>query len=219
MNNSTTNPSDLKFCIRCEINKPIAEFYRKHTTRDGLSPYCRVCQLAALEKSKQASRERKERSNIRPYEQLAIDKLNNEGVHATSGAYHKGMAWVDIVVFGCIKIETRACIPANGAYKWHIGASHSRQIRLHNNHFLLLVALEDQPRFFVFSPIHPVFYSRGKLKTGIVYNPDVNQRKVRNSLTSEMMQYHEDKWDWINELFDLMREQKNFDMPNTAFGN
>lgn len=41
-----------KFCCVCQEEKPLSEFYREKTTRDGKSSRCKSCTLAAVEYSK-----------------------------------------------------------------------------------------------------------------------------------------------------------------------
>jgi hypothetical protein len=36
--------ADLKRCLRCGKDKPLAEFTRNKSTTDGLCPYCKECQ-------------------------------------------------------------------------------------------------------------------------------------------------------------------------------
>lgn len=37
-------PPPSKTCSRCRITKPRAEFYRAAASKDGLTPWCKVCQ-------------------------------------------------------------------------------------------------------------------------------------------------------------------------------
>lgn len=33
----------MKTCVKCDVSKPVEEFYKNKTTRDGLSVYCKSC--------------------------------------------------------------------------------------------------------------------------------------------------------------------------------
>lgn len=46
-----------KTCTKCGITKPIEEFYRKRSTKDGLRPECKSCTKAVNDKYKKANRD------------------------------------------------------------------------------------------------------------------------------------------------------------------
>lgn len=47
-----------KTCTRCGETKPVAEFHRNRTRRDGLQSRCKVCQRAAVSSDENTARSR-----------------------------------------------------------------------------------------------------------------------------------------------------------------
>lgn len=48
---------DTKFCRRCRAEKPVDDYHRCGSAKDGLQAYCKPCMLAAARRGKQASAE------------------------------------------------------------------------------------------------------------------------------------------------------------------
>lgn len=44
---------DTKFCTRCEIEKPLAEFNKNKRQNDGFQSYCKICHKEYVQQNKE----------------------------------------------------------------------------------------------------------------------------------------------------------------------
>lgn len=51
--------SDTKTCSRCKAEKPVSDFHRNKSSRDGLQSLCKVCNCAAAKAGAKKAREAK----------------------------------------------------------------------------------------------------------------------------------------------------------------
>lgn len=75
----------MKFCKRCEIEKPINEFYKHSMTVDGFYPVCKNCHNERCKQNRW--------SDIKAYRSKSRERAKTEGhKEATKRAYKKALA-------------------------------------------------------------------------------------------------------------------------------
>lgn len=45
-----------KYCPKCKTTKPVSEFYKNHTRKDGLAGWCKKCHIAATSTHKKTEK-------------------------------------------------------------------------------------------------------------------------------------------------------------------
>lgn len=199
-----------KVCIRgarCvhpdgpELPATLEYFYRQRSSRDGLQPSCKEC-IKANTRRNYARNGNKSEKPSNTGEWLVKSHLRSLGIFAEKGAggHHK---YVDLVAWGCVRIEVKTSTLINGRFQFSIGR---RANSFHGHDLVILVCKwpDDQATYHVFRPDHPVFYkSRGQLKRGVIYNPTPQHRHNDGlngmTLSAEIMAEHQDRWDLIEE--------------------
>lgn len=53
------DPQEKRCCTRCEVEKPLTEFYKRSDVKDGYRPWCKKCSREVSSKWEEENRERK----------------------------------------------------------------------------------------------------------------------------------------------------------------
>lgn len=191
-----------KICRVCKIEKPIDEFYEHNGRHENK---CKVCKRA---KKKQYTAHDK-RYSPNYGENLVIEKLKSMGIYAAPG---KSSEWkhIDVVVWGCVKIEVKmANAKPNGSYQFSFA---SQSVRGLKSDLIVLIPLNEQGgTFHIFYPDHPAFFrtdnniefarSATGRKNAVHFNPDRSCVKSTfgETLSPEVMAEHQNLWGLIEE--------------------
>lgn len=188
-NDSTT----LKTCTICHKEKPLSDYYLQHTGKPN--PVCIPCFLSRHK----AYVKKAVTDASQPHEQQCIEYMRSLGIYATTGKASE-FAWVDLVAWGCIKIEVKLGEHSFGRERssnwlWRFSNVQIKK-RLLADVIVLIIPYET-PEYYVFEATHPVFYKGGRLKTGVQYMERPAHRKNRKTsvpMTPEMMNAARDDW-------------------------
>jgi len=138
MKKEMENIPTSKYCPGCEQEKTRDKFYQNEGCyRDGLSPYCKVCQRANQKKYSSSKHTRREPKSTRRGRTI----LAAAGIPCTTGKA-AGYEWVDLAAWGCIPIEAKGCTITrrNGNQHVHWAFSHKQQNDGFEDGFFLLLA-------------------------------------------------------------------------------
>lgn len=148
----------------------------------------------------------KEQSEI-----AAIDYLKTHGVPSLPGKALK-YSWVDIVAFGCIRIEVKSSklITAKHPYfKWTVSQTQLDRGILADL-IMLMCRYEDKTTFHLFKPDCPAFYDNGIRKTGFTYRlgatAPMKRRNGRPIMTKTMM---DEGLDRLSLIYDELHQYIN----------
>lgn len=131
-----------------------------------------------------------------------VNKLQDEGIYAIPGT-RSHFAYVDIVAWGCIGVESKYSSGDRFGYSFHLQSG-----RIKTNSFrgdIVVLACEQTngtPDYYVFDANDPVFYINGRLKKGIKWTPHAkprNDHRFGLCLTDDLMVKHKDAWHLIEE--------------------
>lgn len=89
--------TQMKWCPKCETEKPVSEFFKNRARRDGLSGYCKTCNTATVKAAPSGAPEVVARYQATYYELHRDEKL------AVSAAWREKLRQQALVAYG------RAC--------------------------------------------------------------------------------------------------------------
>lgn len=181
-------------CHACKKFKTTDQFYLRSGATDLYTTECKKCMKARNQKGDHKTRET---------ELIANSYLNSKGIPTLMGGVN-GYAFVDIVAFGCIKIETKHSVITDnhGVKTFRFGLTPMQIKRGLLADFVLLICCYESERTFHLFPVeHPVFMRNGKRKTAVEYVPDKNlvgsRKSTRLVLNDKLMTEHQDRTDLI----------------------
>lgn len=144
---------------------------------------------------------------------LAIKRLMADGIFATSGKSSQWGKFIDVVAWGCIKIEVKhATIDNRGRWQWTFASTINETTQPPD--FILLIGQykDGNLDYHLFPANHPVFFKNGKRKTGIMYQVESTQRNKRQhyvTLTPQIMRDYQDAFHQIETArLDKIRQMK-----------
>lgn len=181
-------------CLACKKTKSSSEFYHRSGLVDSYTSECKECMRV------RSNRPHKTRET----ELIANAYLNKHGIPTLMGGI-KNYSFVDIVAFGCIKIETKYSnlTERNGLKAFRFTMSPLQVKRGLLADFILLVCEKGTKgqTFHVFPVNHPVLYRNGKLKSAVEYVSDEDRIGTRKStryvLDNNLMNEYQDRLDLI----------------------
>src|SRR5262245_57245350 len=100
-----------KVCQKCGVVKPLTDFYRHPSTKDGHLNTCKPCKNI---QQKQYPPVPKEISG-NPGEQFAVDRMKSLGIFAMTGKMSR-WAHQDVIIWGCVRAECKKAILHDGTY-------------------------------------------------------------------------------------------------------
>ena len=185
-----------KYCRDCDTTKPVSEFYPKYDTKvkGKFLSYCIDCHKERAKISRLGG------VRTPKHEIKLLMELKKNGVHALSGTDFNIYPFVDIVCWGCVRIEARASrLHSDHRYNFKIGKV-DRKIP-HSDLICLICDNGEQSTFHLFELNHPVFFDNNQYKTGVSYMPDkyAKHRKNKLYLGDYLMSQHLDNWDLIEQ--------------------
>jgi hypothetical protein len=174
---------------------PLSEFYKHRPAADGLFPYCKECKKVLTRQ--QNAHCKNESTNIG--EKLVIERLRSLGIYAVPGKSSEWF-WIDVVAWGCVRIEVKYAREHNGAFKFSIG--HKDGLEKERSDIIVLVCLDNTyTTYHVFKSDHSVFYHKdGIAKQGVVYTPFAKFKHTDClTLDNNLMLAHQEQWNLIEE--------------------
>jgi hypothetical protein len=159
-----------KVCRRCNRALDIQDFYKVSQTNYSLSE-CKSC-MKERSKARRVTNEDYQVSVVES-ERLAIEYLAVNGIPALPGkALRK--SFVDVIVFGCVGIEVKFAKLEDvyGTPKFNFKTTPSQQkFGFRADVVCLICDYDNRTTFHFFPAKHPVFYMKGRLKTGLTFTP------------------------------------------------
>ncbi len=205
-----------KTCHRCGETKPVTEFYPlsgrpNPTEAKHFMSGCRVCR-------KKSSKTQKKLPNTQAAvlsETLVIEYLKKHGIPSLPGkALHS--ADVDVISYGCIWIESKysqLLTRGNNKDEFLFVTTPTQQRRgLKANVVVLVCEYPDGRQTFHFFPAsHPVFYMKGRLKTGFTFKPGrtkaLKHGNNRTVMTQGMMDGAQDAVWLVRDALNQIEQQ------------
>lgn len=179
-----------KHCSKCDLVKPLTEFYPRGQGTKYYSSYCKECMK--LDSKNQVHVDPKV-SSI-PSENDVITELAKMGIPAFPGkAFNHHLA--DIVAWGCVLIETKSsAMHENGGFEFAF--THRQQKREIRGSLIVLVCrYNDHNTYHVFQANDPKFYRKnGTLKTTVSFKPKRSKSGPPSVFTEDIMAAHKDAW-------------------------
>lgn len=192
-----------KVCRRCNVEKPLTEFYKRPNS-DSPTSECKSCMSS---RSKSAPHQ-----NNKDYlvpraatETLVINYLHSKGIPALPGKALRH-SHVDIIAFGCVDIEVKY-----SKLKWRknvqqfmFNATYAQQNGGFRAQIVLLVCdYGDKNTFHLFDVTDPVFFIHGRVKIGMTFTPGnyeaLKHGNNRVVMVQGMMDESQDKLSLIYE--------------------
>jgi len=190
-----------KVCARCKILLPLSEYYFRNGKPHS---YCKECiAKTASEHRPLAQQIPKDVSEI-----AAIDYLKSHGIPSLPGKA-LNFSWVDVITFGCIRIEVKSSKlftdKKYNHFKWTVSSTQIERGILADL-IMLMCRYDDKTTFHLFRPDCEAFYDNGKRKTGFSYRIGatipMRHHKGRPIMTAAMMDEAKDRTLLIYEELD-----------------
>lgn len=200
--NIAINEEDQKQCTHCKQWKPLSKFsFRKR--QNVYQSWCKECI------NNQSLISTSPEMDI--HEQIVIDKLKQNGIQAVSGK-ELVKEYVDIVAWGCIKIEVKSSILHKGKNFAFRFSERQRTDEVKNDFVVLVCCWETEKTFHILPGNDDCFYIAGKKKSVVMYQPLANRRKFTKfyALLSPLKMYEsQEKWliieDKRQEISELLK--------------
>lgn len=181
-----------KHCSKCDLVKPLTEFYPRGKGSKHYCSYCKACMK--LDSKKQRKGDRKISYN--ESEQAVISRLATLGIAALPG---KALShqWADIIIWGCVLAETKSSAFRNGQFTFAF-THDQRRNGVRGSLIILVCRYEHRNTYHVFPASYPGFYGKdGRLKTMATWTPNRSNSGRPPIFTDEIMSSHQDAWHMI----------------------
>lgn len=162
---------DTRICTHCHIEKPATlEYFYSHPHNSiGLESWCKDCK-----KARSKATPYKVSSDPKPRdkgEALALSVFLNAGIPALLGKNVEGMKWVDVVLWGCLKVEVKySQKPVN--WQWVMNSTNNPKTAFPD--VVLLIGKHAKTQlhhYFLLAPNHPMFINEdGSRKRSVGYS-------------------------------------------------
>ncbi len=200
----TTMTTLTKACTRCKVTKALHEYYVRSgcefPTESG--HYVSECKDCLRQRSKTAL-------PLNPYEprtlteRLAIERLLDAGIAALPGKAIAA-ANVDVVCWGCVWVEIKYARYERDhhTHKFTFETTPKQQQRGFLADVVMLICdYGDRMTYHLFEAAHPVFYIKGRVKSGFTFTPGAMEAKKHGNnrvvMTQPLMDEAEDDWGLI----------------------
>jgi hypothetical protein len=167
--------NDTCTCTKCNTVKPatLEYFYKHRTNGNGLTSWCKDC-MKALSKAKVYT----PKNAIIPNEgeTKAIAWLKSHGIPANGGKNIDAVTWLDVLVWGCIRLEVKhSKTNAQGIWTWAMHSVNDKEAKGVMPHLVLFIGedvLTNETRYFLLDACHPELFNvkTGKRKVNVSYN-------------------------------------------------
>ena len=196
-----------KICRACQLSLPVAEFYKRKNSES----YVSECKRCMKSRSKQQPQTAKDYLVPRAVTEVAaISYLKSKGIPAVPGkALHH--SHVDVVAFGCVDIEVKYATLRfqRGVEKFCFSASPAQQEYGFRAQVVILVCdyNDGMMSYHFFDAKHPVFYIKGRMKSGFTFTPGMYEAKKHANNRLVMVQGMMDEaQDRVNLIYEKLRE-------------
>lgn len=155
--------AEMKWCRKCDTEKPLSEFFNRKEANDGKDPWCKDCRRENNKYyTQRKSKMPKSTSDV-------MEALKGRGIPVLTG-YMAGLSGWDLCAYGYIPIEAKSSeckiTGFHGQEQYSFGFTKS-QIEKYNTpevlgSFIIFIAYSSQPRYFVV-PAERISISRPKV--------------------------------------------------------
>lgn len=193
-----SNDSTTRICKKCGGEKPLTDFPKSPTCKEGRMWTCKVCH-----KHLKANPTFKNDNGRVGWEQekKVYDLLRSMGIYAQPGI---NTLWnrADVVAWGCVRIEVKATRRNDaGSWNWNF-SNQNREDRIKGDLVVLCAVDGESATYHVFKKDAPCFYKEdGTVKRNVVYAP--NRTTTRSHwhalLTDADMDAARDAWGLVEE--------------------
>lgn len=190
-----TSEFTTQVCRSCGIEKPVNDFYVVSGT-ERYYDSCKECYKTRQRKAKYSPKTRAGHDG----ERLVINQLRSMGIYAAPGKSSE-YRYVDVVAWGCVRIEVKYSSLAGREYHWRFSNKQSKE-GFRADIVVLVTADNQDNNFYVFLAEDQIFRRPdGKMKQGIEYtlNARVYPARFGESLTKELLAQHKDAWHLIEQ--------------------
>lgn len=194
-----------KVCHRCNRELDIQEFYERSYSNSFTSE-CKSC-MKARSKAQHVTNEDYQVPVVES-EKMAITYLATHGIPALPGKTIRH-SYVDLIAFGCIGIEVKysRLEDIRGVVKFQFDTTPAQQKKGFRASVVLLICdYESERTFHFFDAKDPVFYMKGRLKTGFTFTPGayepLKHGENRVVMVQGMMDNAQDKVQLIYDKLD-----------------
>lgn len=190
---------NTRTCTHCHVTKPatLEHFYKGATNADRLTSWCKDCMKARSKSNSKLNIQ----SDTKPRddgEALALLLFLNQGIPADLGKNTKGMAWVDLVLWGCIKVEVKY---SQKPIQWQWVMTSTNNPKTVAPDVVLLIGKHVKTQlhhYFILTPNHPVFInSDGSRKKSYGYS--YLNRIGKQGFTIDPLLQHENNFALIEQ--------------------
>jgi hypothetical protein len=177
----------IKICPNCKTPKPCNEehFYTAKHTGDGFGSWCKDCM-----------KRRKKVTSIEPLdkgEQFALNYFANRGIPSLLGKNVKTTKWVDVILWGCIRVEVKY----STRWHWHFYSTVYNPDTMPDVIMLIGKSEKGYDRVFILDAKHPLFFRpSGERKISLAMREKVTKKK---SLIRDTVFAHEDNFALIEQ--------------------
>ena len=184
--------SATKTCPKCGKEKTLSEYYKKRS--GAYESYCKPCH-----------RERTSTYEIKPvtvageaHEQKAIALLRKKGIYAVPGKASNLYANLDVLAWGCVRIEVKYGYHDAGGFCWRFTPKQVEQ-GIQGDIVILIAPFDSGDQYYLLPASNPIFYINGinQLKTGVKWQ--VGSTRTNTVVTDGMMALHRDNWQLIEQ--------------------
>jgi hypothetical protein len=189
---------DTRICTHCHVSKPatLDYFYKGHTNSDRLTSWCKDCMKARSKAMGTQQRDPKPRD---AGEALALSVFLNQGIAAELGKNIEGMKWVDLVLWGCIKVEVKYSQKPN-YWQWTMTSTNNPKTLFPDA--MLLIGKHGKTQkhhYFLVLPNHPMFINEdGSRKKSLSYS--YHNHIGKKGFSIDPLLQHESNFDLIEKL-------------------
>lgn len=165
----------IRTCTKCNTPKPatLEYFYKGRTSADGLTSWCIDCMKA---RSKAKGYTPKNEAIPNEGESKAVAWLRSQGIPANGGKNIEAVTWLDVLVWGCIRLEVKhSKTNAQGIWSWVMYSVNDKEKKGVMPHLVLFIGEDVRTgttRYFLFDACHPELFNQktGKRKINVTYN-------------------------------------------------
>lgn len=205
----------LKVCNKCGQEMPINCFYKRPyydgTTQGHFTSECKSCMK---ERAKTQNRLGFAESRFES-ENDVLRLLNDQGIPTTTG-HNNGFADVDLVAYGCVRIEVKysRIQLAYNKYKQYAWNLTKKQIAKGLKADVIVLVGEDDNgdlSYYILPYPHDTFFHPdGTLKTAFVYSLDNAGKRAgkRHVLTNELMQSAKNNYGLITDVLQTLMSNR-----------
>lgn len=215
--------SKEKRCNNCKDSKAFSEFY----VRSGIDnpthaghylTECKACM-------KLRTKNQKRLDNKEPYaftEKIGIEYLASNGIPVLPGKA-LSHSWVDVIAFGCIKIEVKFArlkrVYGKDTFTF-TATNRQSQNGFRADIILLICDYHTHMTYHLFSAANPVFYMNGRIKIGLTFVPGrtvpLKHGNNRVVMVQDMMDHAQDNIQLILDHLNHYCEGLKAGMPKAA---